>query len=269
MADNPSTQSPILSLAAIERAISKQRLDAYAAASDSDEIDRVARYIWNMALASALNPSLHTFEVTLRNAIYNASVKLVDTTGLRMPDVPCWLDAEPTLLYTKEKEDVEHAKSNLGSAPAGRTPGHLVGKLGLGFWVQLTARVYNELRADGPRLWPKGLPEVFPFKWPPGSKKNVPDHHDREMIYNRLHEVRELRNRAAHHEPLWDRDVERRHARMLEVLGWMNRKVTAAVRAFDPFPAVFQAGPAAYREHAERLLKLPGPQGGGAVSQGT
>jgi hypothetical protein len=88
---------------------------------------------------TALNPSLHVFEVTLRNSIYSASVKLVDTSGLRMPDVPCWLDAEPTFLYAKEKEEVERAKSYLGTEPGARTPGHLIGKLGLGFWVQLTA----------------------------------------------------------------------------------------------------------------------------------
>lgn len=254
MGNVPSAQSPVVSLAAIERAISKQRLDSYATASDLDEIDRVARYMWNMALVTALNPSLHVFEVTLRNAIYDASVRLVDLSRLRMPDIPCWLDAEPTLLYVKEKEDVERAKSYLGAEPAFRTPGHLIGKLGLGFWVQLTARVYNDLRADGPRLWPRGLPYVFPFKWPPGSRKNVPDHHDREMIYDRLHEVRELRNRAAHHEPLWDRDVAHRHARMLELLNWMNRNVAGALALFDPFPAVFQAGAGGYRAHAERLL---------------
>lgn len=81
-------QAPILSLAAVHKALSQQRLGAYATASDKDEIDRVARYLWNMALASALQGSLHVFEVTLRNAIYGASVKLIDTSKLRMPEVP-------------------------------------------------------------------------------------------------------------------------------------------------------------------------------------
>jgi hypothetical protein len=254
MPDTPEKQPPAVSLAAIERALSKQRLDAYATSSDRDEADHVARYMWNVALASALQPSLHVFEVTLRNAIYNASSKRVDTRGLRMPDVQCWLDAEPTLLYSREKEDVDRAKAYLGSARAQRTPGHLIAKLSLGFWVQLTARVYNDLRANGPRLWPGGLPEVFPLRWPPGSKKDVPGHHDREFIYGRLHEVRELRNWAAHHEPLWDRNIEERHGRMLQLLGWMNRKVAAGLTVLDPFPGVLKSGPTAYRGRAERLL---------------
>jgi len=247
-------QPSAVSLAAIERALSQQRLDAYATSADRDEVDRVARYMWNVALASALQPSLHAFEVTLRNAIYNASLKLVNTSGLRMPDVPCWLDAEPTLLYSREKDDVDRAKSQLGPARAQRTPGHLIAKLSLGFWVQLTARVYSELRADGPRLWPRGLSDVFPLRWPPGSKRNAPGHDDREFIYARLHEVRELRNRAAHHEPLWDRNIAERHRRMLELLRWMNRKVADGLTLLDPFPGVLKLGPADYRGRAARLL---------------
>jgi hypothetical protein len=77
------------------------------------------------------------------------------------------------------------------------------------------------------------------------------------MIYNRLQEIRELRNRAAHHEPLWDRDVAYRHGRMLEVLGWMNRNVVGALNLLDPSPAVFQTGAAGYRAHAERLMGAP------------
>jgi hypothetical protein len=242
-------------MAALHRALSQQRLDAYTLPSDRDEADCLARYLWNMALAGALQSMLLVFEVTLRNAIYTASVKLVDTSRLRMPDVPCWLDAHnSTLLYAREADEVARAKAYLGSEPRRRTPGHLIAKLSFGFWVQLTARVYSEHRVDGPRLWPRGLPLVFPFRWPPGSRRLAPTHADREMVYNRLHEVRELRNRVAHHAPVWDRDLVTQYERALEVLGWMSVKMAGAVRVLDPFPHVLAAGPAAYRPQAERLL---------------
>ncbi|WP_420127782.1 Abi family protein [Longimicrobium sp.] len=251
----PSTQSPIITLAGLHRALSEQRLDSYTQESDRDEVDRVARYMWNMALSSALHSTLHIFEVTLRNAIFNTSVKLVDTSKLQIPDIPCWLDAEnSTLLYENERAEVRRAKTYLSTDAQRRTPGHLIAKLTFGFWVQLTARVYNELRADGPRLWPRGLPYVFPFKWPMSSKKIVPDHGDREMIFDRLHEVRELRNRIAHHEPLWDIDLQTRYDRMLEILGWMSVRMHEAVSALDTFPAVLASGHQPYRPSAERLL---------------
>lgn len=251
----PPSQGPLLSLAVLHRSLSQQRLDAYRHPSDSDEPDTLARYLWNMGLASALHPTLHVFEVTLRNAIYTTSVRLIDTSRLHMPDVPCWLDARnSTLLYAKEAGEVERAKTYLGSEPRRRTPGHLIAKLSFGFWVQLTARVYSEHRADGPRLWPRALPSVFPYRWPPGSRKLAPDHGDREMIYKRLHEIRELRNRIAHHAPVWDRDLAAEYARILEVLGWMSARLAQSVQALDTFPCVLAAGPAAYRPFAERLL---------------
>lgn len=251
----PQAQPPLVTLAVLQRALSRQRLDAYRQPSDRDDADALARYLWNVALASSLQPALHAFEITLRNAVYTASVKLVDASRLHMPDVPCWLDARNcTLLYAREAAEVARAKAYLGADPRRRTPGHLIAKLSLGFWVQLTARVYSEHRADGPRLWPRGLPLVFPFRWPPGSKKQVPDHGDREMVFERLHEVRELRNRIAHHGPVWDRDLAAEYARMLEVLGWMSSRIAAAVQALDAFPSVLADGSASHRLRAERLL---------------
>jgi hypothetical protein len=264
--DEPPSQGPLLSLSALHRALSQQRLDAYRQPSDRDDADAVARYLWNMALASAIHPTLHVFEITLRNAIYTTSLKLIDSSLLHMPDVPCWLDARnSSLLYAREADEVLRAKTYLGTEARRRTPGHLIAKLSFGFWVQLTARVYSEHRADGPRLWPRGLPHAFPFRWPPGSRKIVPDHGDREMVYGRLHGIRELRNRVAHHAPIWDRDLAAQHERILEVLGWMSGKVAGAVRALDTFPHVLAAGSSAYREQGERLLRAgtTGPRDAG------
>jgi hypothetical protein len=251
-----SAQAPILSLSTLHRALSEQRSNSYKHVSDRDEVDRVARYLWNMALSAALHPSLHVFEITLRNAIFNTSVKLVDTTPLQLPDIPCWLDAEnSTLLYANEAAEVRRAKTYLSHEAERRTPGHLVAKLSFGFWVQLTSRAYNDLRQDGPKLWPKGLSSVFPFKWPPGSKKVVPTHGDREMIYERLHGIRQLRNRVAHHDPIWHLDLDTEYGGILEVLGWMSPKMVAAIEALDTFPSVLAGGAQSYRRQAECLLR--------------
>lgn len=248
-------QAPVLSLAALRKSLSQQRLEAYAVPGDRDEADAVARYLWNMRLAASLQGSLHVFEITLRNAIYDASVKLVDTGRLWMPDVPCWLDAvNSPLLYPQEMAEVQQAKRRLSPDPKRRTPGHLVAKLGFGFWVQLTSRAYNDLRADGPKLWPRGLAIAFPFRWPPGSKKIVPAHPDREMVFDRLQRIRELRNRIAHHDPIWDRDIGATYRMMVEVLGWMSPKMVAAVTALDAFPGVLACGAGECRCEAERLV---------------
>ena len=52
----------MLSIGSLRNALSTDRLRAYAVPEDSDEVDSVARYLWNLALCSALQPALHTLE---------------------------------------------------------------------------------------------------------------------------------------------------------------------------------------------------------------
>ena len=66
--------------AAVCRSLSKERLGGYSLATDSDSVDAVSRYVWNMALCSALLPVLHVVEVAFRNALYSAGV---ESTGGR------------------------------------------------------------------------------------------------------------------------------------------------------------------------------------------
>jgi len=49
-------------LRALRHALSDERLDGYADPADSDPLEAIARYLWNMALGSALQPALHVFE---------------------------------------------------------------------------------------------------------------------------------------------------------------------------------------------------------------
>ena len=243
-------QAP-LTLGSLRRALSPQRLNGYADAADVDELDAIARYLWNMALAAHLQPVMHVLEVTLRNAIFDMSRKLVDESALNMPDIRCWLDAAPSLLYDHERDEVRTAKSHLGVEPERRTPGHLVAKLSFGFWVQLCSRVYSNLRAGGPKLWPAGLSVAFPYRFP---AKSQPSHTEREILFQRLDGLRALRNRAAHLEPIWDRDAMRGYEMACETIGWMNPRVAEATRVTSDFPSVYEAGPVAYRPTAEGLL---------------
>jgi hypothetical protein len=95
---------------------------------------------------------------------------------------------------------------------------------------------------------------VFPYRWPPGSKTIVPDHPDREIVFDRLQRIREIRNRIAHYEPIWDREVGATYDILLEVLGWMSPKMAEAIIALDSFPSVIAGGAESFRPQAELLL---------------
>jgi len=163
-------------------------------------------------------PALHALEVTLRNNLFAASLKIVGEQGLQFREVQCWLDAEPSLLYQKEEENVEQAKELLRKGGRPLTPGRLISKLGFGFWVSLCRSPYEQGRVSGPALWPK------------------------------------LTQLGFHHEPIWDRNLDRAHARVIDTLSWMNNGVAKAVADLSRVDPIFAKGPEAFRTDVERLM---------------
>lgn len=86
-----------------------------------------------------------------------------------------------------------------GGGPGVGSPGRLLSKLSLGFWVGLCRSPYEQGRPSGPALWPAAIPIAFPF---------LPrDHRNRPAILQRLDGIRELRNRTFHHEAIGDRNL--------------------------------------------------------------
>lgn len=242
----PDAKQPLISLAALERAFSPERLKAYRDPADRDMTDGIARYLWNLALVGAMQPVLHTLEVTFRNEINRAASRLTEKRGYVYDRIPSWLDAKPTMLLEHEHEKVEKAKEHLSADPRSWTEGHLIAKLDFGFWVALCRDPYADWRADGPRLWPRAL--AIAFRWRPTDVTT------QSQLLHRFDVIRSFRNRVAHHEPIWDRDYLWMHEYIIESLGWMSPRLADAVRALSRAPGVFHDGIAAYRLTAERLV---------------
>ena len=127
------------------------------------------------------------------------------------------------------------------------TPGRLVSVLGFGFWVSLCKRPYEQGRMAGPGLWPKLATKGFPHL--------AKTRQTRSQIFHALDPLRDLRNRASHHEPVWDRKLGRSHQRLLEVIAWINIDLAATLEAHSPLPAVLDKGVAGFRAQAEAIIK--------------
>lgn len=72
-------------------AMSHERLGAYSLDTDLDSTDALARYLWNGALCIAFHPSLHVLEVALRNNLFRASQRHVNTAGRTIGPFGCGL----------------------------------------------------------------------------------------------------------------------------------------------------------------------------------
>ncbi len=228
---------------AVRRTLSAERWQAYRRLATDDDYVTGGRYAWNLALSEALYPALHTLEIALRNAIFDAVAGAYPVT--RYVEINCWLDAVPSLLLPQDRARVHTAKRTLRRAlhrkfatkalvKAHMTPGRLVAELSIGFWTYLFGPGYAAARTRPGRLWPQLLETVLPGL-PPGTQ--------RAEIARRLNGVRELRNRVFHHETIWNRtNLLAEYDGIMELNGWLCPEVTRTVAALDRFRAVHADG---------------------------
>lgn len=231
---------PPLTYSLLARALSTPRLAAYSREDDRDSVDAIARYLWNMSVGGAIWPTVHLLEVAVRNVLFEVGQERTKGRVLTFGPVGSWLDAG--LLMPKEQAEVDEAIKRLGAGR--RTPGHLIAELTLGFWVRVCNSPYEQGDANRPRLWPSA---AFRFQYAPRRERN------REDIRKTLDNAKDIRNRIAHHHPLWDRNPVRMHEDLLKPLGWLYPEMADAARTTSAVRELVKAGPVPYRALAESL----------------
>jgi hypothetical protein len=116
---------------------------------------------------------LHGLEVAIRNSMHDQLSAHFAT--------PRWYTVAPLSSYSLDK--VHAAVRDAGGSNA--SPGKVVAELMFGFWTDLAAQRYHW------SLWQPCLSAAFP-----GVRLARP------VIHRRLEDIRWLRNRVAHHEPI-------------------------------------------------------------------
>lgn len=211
----------------LEAALSWDRLAAYGHVSDAGFDAGVARYLWNAALCESLYPVLHFVEVVLRNRIDEV---LCRRFGEAWPK-------DARLLGPNELRRIASARDKL--ARRGKpTPSHadMVAELSFGFWVALFSRYYERPN----RLWPWLSRDAM--RGAPRAKRT------RAEFHRRLDEIRALRNRAYHYEPLWHwPDLDDQYQRAREMLSWLSPEVAELAILLDRFEEVRMRGFDAYQ----------------------
>jgi hypothetical protein len=230
--------------------LSVDRLRRYANERDRGSWSpAIGRYLWNLELARALYPILNWAEVALRNHLNHVISSEYPIGGMRRcVRVASWLDADPPVLLPKERAKVEQAKMwfdtrnaqprRPGVSPKVLTEGRLVAELQFGFWTHLLDGIYADWRLrGGPVFWPRLLDRAFP-NCPPGEKT-------RKNIHLRFTAIKEIRNRAFHHERISHQADLAFVDRALETLHWMDEEIARAVGERDrpPYARLLADGP--------------------------
>ena len=149
------------------------RMQRYLQACKGDTSLALKLYITNVQVAAALLSDLHFVEVALRNKI---DASLSASFGIRWTrDAKFLAQLTSTDRQFLQKQNAKYSGASL------------IANLSFGFWISLLDRRYTH------QLWIPYLRKIF-------ASTKAPN---RAVINSQLEMLRQLRNRIAHHEPIF------------------------------------------------------------------
>jgi len=199
-------------LKAVKSSLSSARIGTYEAATGSlgDEDPRaLVLYAWNAQVSAAFLAPLHICEVVIRNAVADA---LEVVYGPRWPWEATFLLSLPNSpghLYSSRR-DLK------GVAAKQPSTGKVIPELKFIFWQEMFTRRHDV------RLWDVHLKSVFPYHDPVMSTASI-----RRALYQDLEVIRKLRNRIAHHEPIFTRNLREDFERIIKLVGLRSTLVAS------------------------------------------
>jgi hypothetical protein len=192
----------------------------YLRATNGDHSQALTLYSWNAYLSAALFELLHYSEVLLRNSMHFHLAQAARSGPMPVP----WYD-QPWLRQPEHKK-IEEAKARVALAHEDVTEGRVVAELSFGFWCGLLSRNYDD------PLWRIVLYRAFPFS----DGRRV-------TVVHAVEHCRLLRNRIAHHEPVYDRDHADDQADALAIVGWISPQAQTWVSSRSHVPEALTARP--------------------------
>jgi len=198
----------------LETSISRERLTKYLAANGGDLDGALTLYERNMRLSEAFYVPLQCMEVSFRN-------RLCAELVVRYGDE--WPTNNRAPLNPDALEDIRNAADS--TKKAAPSVGDIVAALHFGFWVGLIGPRYDAT------LWRTALHKAF----------GVGGGRPRAIVHGRFNALRRFRNRIAHHEPIFDRDLIRSHSEIIEAIGWMCADTSQWAAYHSRLPVTFAA----------------------------
>jgi len=208
-------------------ALSQERFSSYEILCPTGkESDLIGAYHWNLAICSSLYPFLQSAEIALRNSMHEALSNKFNTTE--------WYDL--ISLNPVSKKKIEETKQELIRHQKPTTAPNIVASLTFGFWEKLLSHRYYANQDNPYCLWPHLIPDVFP-------DYKIENRSARKQIAKRFGEIKNLRNRLFHHEPIWkfkNRNTAEKNIAslitvfndMVKAIGWISKEKKQYLRAF-------------------------------------
>lgn len=220
-----NVKQPKVTIDSVRAALSVARIATYemaAGVKKDDDPSALVLYAWNAEVSGALLAPLHVCEVVIRNAVADALEALY---GDRWPWSPTFEHSLPNpSVGFNPKKDLQSARRKAV------TTGKVIPELKFVFWQKMFTGRYDD------RIWNHHLRRALPGLNPAQSIPVL-----RKAIFSDLEQLRSLRNRIAHHEPIFTRSLANDYAKILELVthrcavtaAWLNanQRATTVIAA--------------------------------------
>lgn len=213
---------------ALRTAVGADRLAAYDVVVGYDRVRAINLYVWNAAVSAALFEDFSVLEVVLRNACHRELRIWNAAQGHKSP----WY--HHPVLTPGGMQDVGRSRQHVVQGGKPETEGRVISELMFGFWRLLHSKTYEAT------LWTPCLRRAYPLQQP----------NDRSVVYHHLDRLNTVRNRIAHHEPIYGStigktglDIAGMHDALIELLGWIDFDVQRWVIAQSRVPMLLTNRP--------------------------
>lgn len=174
--------------------LSTDRFSTYQLWANQDDALAERLYSYNVQLSADFYSSLHMLEVALRN---------MSDKALSAAHGAAWYDDSAVLRDRYQTKCVQDARTTLQREGKACTHGQMIAELNFGFWSSLFGPTSNH-------LW-QVLRPIFNTQ---GLKRKV--------IAQKLRDLRRLRNRIAHYEPILAQPLTDLHTDVLDLTAWLS-----------------------------------------------
>lgn len=185
--------------------ISNPRFNTYMLATNNNVSTALRLYQWNLQISSAFIIPLQVCEIAARNGVvlalerqYGLNWHLSDSFIRSLPHPKYGYSPSIDFRQTSDKLSRRHVL----------TEGKIVADLKFAFWESMLTKRHDT------RLWKPYFSKAFPYA------DNPEVHLSRRKINQSLGQVRELRNRIAHHEPIFTRNITEEYNRIIDIIGY-------------------------------------------------
>jgi hypothetical protein len=189
--------------------ISAPRFATYLQVRANDRAEALALYDWNLAVSAAFLVPLQICEVAMRNGVAEAVQRV---HGATWP----WSNGFLRSLPRPRRQSDYNPEADLRAVAARQpTTGKVIADLKFAFWENLFTAGQDD------RLWAPNFRAAFP-----DAPSATPVSVLRANAFRDLQLIRRFRNRIAHHEPIFKRNLTADYQRLHDLVGW--RSQTAA-----------------------------------------